>query len=75
MANKKDSGEIEGLQESMDMASILPDLFLPLTSRFSVAGKFDDDGIEFFLKETFLETPCKLSSSCPMDEEDDFSFF
>jgi len=37
-----------------------------------MAREFDDDGIKLLLKKTLLVTPCILSSSCSMDEEDCF---
>jgi len=75
MADEENFLEIQGFQKSINMFSIFPDLLFSFPSRFSMSWKFDDDGIELLLKVTLLITPCILSSSCSMDEEDRFPSF
>lgn len=75
MANEEYFLEIQGSQKSINMFGIFSDLLFSLPPRFSMSWKFDNEGIELLLKITLLITPCILSSSCSMDEEDRFPSF
>ena len=73
MPDQKNLLQTQRLCESIYMFSIPSNLVLPVTFRFAMAGKFDDNRVKLLLKKALLIAPCVLSTPGSMDEENGFS--
>ena len=62
--------EIERLHKRIDLFGVSSDLLFSLASRFTMARKFEDDGIEGLFEKSLLTTPREQSSSSSVDEGD-----